>query len=160
MFKILKSIFALLLVVVVVVTTGGFSIFTHQCDCCNSYELSLSELNACCETEGEEYTCDLDAQKSSCCAEKIHVDHKNHSCKNDHCCQINTRFFRLGNLFLNTRDIQVDKIQIPVQLQQIIHTETIQIEFVKKLIHISENSPPKIPFKKFVVFAHQLKIPF
>ncbi len=144
----------------VVVTTGGFSIFSHQCNCCNSYEFSLTGFNACCEMEGQDATCETDTHKSSCCTEKIHVEQKNHSCKTDNCCQIDSRFFRLDNLFEKTRDIQINKIQIPVQLQQIIHTETIQIDFVKKLIFIAENSPPKIPYKNFVVFAHSLKIPF
>ena len=159
MFKILKSIFSLILVVMVVVTTGGFRIFSHQCNCCHSYEFSLTGINTCCEIEEKNNTCDIEDHESLCCSEKIHVEIKK-QCKTDQCCQVISRFYRLDNLFNKTEDIQINKVQFFDETKQIIHTETHQNEFVKKLIYIAENSPPKIPYKNFIVFAHTLKIPF
>jgi len=144
----------------VVVTTGGFSVFSHDCNCCDSYELSLTGFTACCEMEETEVSCKTESHASACCTEKIHVEQKNHSCKTDQCCQLASKFYRLDNSYEKTRDIQINKIQFSNQLQRIINTEIIQNDFFNKLIFIAKNSPPKIPYKNFVVFTHSFKIPF
>jgi hypothetical protein len=160
MFKLLKKILVLSIAILVVLTTGGFKVYSHQCDCCHTTELSLTDFDDCCELDEAMAVCEADGQAEACCQDETHDAHENHSCEADHCCQIESEFYKLDNAYEKANALQIHAFQFVKKLEQIIYTESQQLDFVDKLIFVSGNAPPKLSSRLFVVFSHSLKIPF
>ena len=160
MFKLLKKILVLFIAILVVLTTGGFKVYSHQCDCCHTTELSLTDFDECCDLEEGIAVCETDAPAGTCCPDNNHVANEHHSCEADHCCQIESDFYKLDNAYEKANAIQIQPFQYVKTLEQIIHTESLHLDFVDKLIFVSGNAPPKLSSRFFLVFSHSLKIPF
>ncbi len=160
MFKLLKKILVLFIAVLVVLTTGGFKVYSHQCDCCNTTELSLTSFDDCCDMDEGIVVCATDAHAGTCCPDENHAAMENHSCKTNHCCQIESKFFKLDNAYEKAKALQFQPFQFVKKLEQTIHTESLHLDFVDKLIFIAAKAPPKLSCWLFVVFSHALKIPF
>ena len=156
MFKLFQKIVSVILVLVILTTTSGFRIYSHDCACCGTDEISFVEFEECCEDEQETMICDLSHQaETACCAEVVSMQH---DCEETHCCEINSSFFKLHELFEKAKMLTVKYLKITNYPVQVIDTEPLVERANTGFLDISENSPPKIPIRDFVIFSHSLKI--
>lgn len=159
-FNMLKKISVLLFSALVLITTGGFKIYSHHCDCCHITEFSLTKIDVCCTSH--EMPADCDANKTemqACCNGKMHIAEKKHSCAADHCCKIESRYFKLKSFFEIKKHFELKGFQVFENLIQIFHTEISIGNFVKKILRLADHSPPVFSQLDFVIFSHSFKIP-
>lgn len=155
MFKLLQKILALILALVVLTTTTGFRIYSHDCDCCGTEEISLVEIQECCGESGNA-TCDISHMKDAdCCTGKEPI---HHDCKKSQCCSVDSDFYKFYQLFEKSKVLTVHTPNFENFPIQIIDTEPLVTKAITGFLDTSEDSPPRIPVREFVIFSHSLKI--
>jgi hypothetical protein len=161
MSKSLIKISSLLLVVSILIATSGFSIYTHECNCCGSEDISLVDFQTCCEQNEKEHICATGQQlPEACCDEKEKDQQRDHVCSTNHCCTVESDFHKLKNEFEKTKTPSVQKIDLRVYFIQTLETETLIKPILNKLLQIADESPPILLTRDFIIFSHALKIPF
>lgn len=160
MFRVLKAISAILLAILVLITTGGFNIYSHDCDCCGTSDVSLVGLEVCCNKQDQPHFETVHHQTSSCCEAQSTVVKKSQVCHADKCCQIESTFYKLDYLFEKSQVSRIYNFEILAPFLTVITPEILVFDFVRKLIFISDSSPPKISARDIVIFGKALKISF
>ncbi len=156
MIKLIQKISAVLLALVVLATTSGFHIYSHDCDCCGSEDISLIAIEECCIDTQKSNTCNLlHEQDASCCPVNETSDH---NCQDADCCEVENHFVKLKNDFDKSRDLVLHFPNLENFLLQIIDAESIAEKSIHGFLEKSDKSPPKIPVRDFVIFCHSLKI--
>ena len=162
--EILKKIFSVLLALWIVVPTGGVNVYTHTCTGCDSFEVSVSEIDVCCSPEiiEAETCCEKTVKETStCCSSKDQScdDHKS-NLKKDQCCTFEQQYFKLENSFDKTRQINIVVIAHCVDLNFVNISKDIQTEKKSnQMIDISTHAPPDIFGKDMLIFLQALKVP-
>lgn len=156
MIKLFHKILSVVLAVVILTTTSGFRIYSHDCDCCGTDEISLVKIDGCCEDTPETIVCDLSLhQKAACCEGP---EQTAHDCKDAQCCEIESDFFKLQESFEKSSVLTIKLPKLTNFQLQIIDTETLAEKVNIVFLNISKDTPPKIPNRDFVIFSHSLKI--
>lgn len=154
--KLFQKILSLTLAVIILTTTSGFRIYTHECDCCGSDEISLVQIDECCEESDEPMVCDLSHhQEAACCST---TEQSVHDCEDAQCCEVEADFYKLHELFEKSKVLTVRLPNLENFPLQIIDTEPLAEKANTILLDSSKDSPPKIPIRDFVIFSHSLKI--
>lgn len=156
MFKLFHKIFSLILVIVILTTTTGFRVYSHECDCCGTEEISLVEIQECCVDSHEAMICNISHQQvSACCTAP---EPSGHDCAQSECCEVDSDFHKLNQLFEKSNVLTINYPRLENFSIQIINTEPLVEQAITGFLDTSENAPPKIPIRDFVIFSHALKI--
>ena len=156
MIKLFNKILSVLLALVVLTATSGFRIYSHDCECCGIDEISIVEIEDCCEGAHEAMACDLShKQESACCTDVVQTVH---DCEDAHCCEVESDFFKIRESFDKSKIVTVNAPKLTNITLQIIDTEPLIEKINMGFLDISKDSPPKIPIRDFVIFSHTLKI--
>ena len=158
MYKVLKNILSIVLALVVLLATSGFSIYSHECDCCGKDEISLVAIDTCCEDAHAVQACDLTHMAESDCCTPVTDVEVVHDCETSACCEVQADFVKLKNLFDKSKVLTVKYPVLENHLVQIVDAQAITEKSITGYLQIADNSPPKIPVRDFVIFGHTLKI--
>jgi hypothetical protein len=156
MIKLFQKILSIVLALVVLATTSGFRIYTHDCDCCGTGEISLVEIDECCGDAHDLTPCNVAHQSAgTCCPDQAS---NVHDCEEAHCCVVDADFYKLQEVFEKSKVLKVNLAKIKNSPFSIIDTEPLVQKNNTVFLDISKESPPKIPIRDFVIFSHSLKI--
>lgn len=158
MFKLFQKILSVFIAVLVLVTTSGFRIYSHDCDCCGSDEISFVEIDTCCEEEQTALPCDLIHSFDTPCCPPIEITDILHDCETSGCCEVQADFFKLNNIFDKSKVLNIKYPVLENYMVQVVDTEALTEKTITRYLQVADNSPPKIPFRDFVIFGHALKI--
>jgi hypothetical protein len=162
MVELIKKISAVLLAIVVLVSTSGFTVYEHNCNCCQTTDYSLTIFSSCCDHDSAitNETAPETCSDGICC--NITTDEKtqNHVCSADGCCNFNNNYEKLAVDFDKSQTVSIRFFPKLINVIQILNPIVLVEPELQKLIHISQNAPPILSETDFVIFAHALKIPF
>jgi hypothetical protein len=157
MFKLIQNISILTLAFFTLVATSGFNVHEHNCNCCETEVVSLVNVDVCCDFEID--VCESESAELSCCSSTPIVSVDTDTCPGNDCCRIVQDFHKIDNDFKYQNTLHLKHFYFHTRTIQQIKTEVQASGLVKKLIFISDKSPPKISVDDFIIFSNSLKIP-
>ncbi len=162
MFNVVKKISAIFLAFVVIITTSGFNIYSHDCNCCETNDISLAKPEACCNPDFDNIICEVGESEhtSDCCPAETPKPDKSRICSSGSCCLVEHTFYKIHSYFQKQSNNIIQQIYPECYSNLIIKTDIEATTFIKKMVFISGKSPPKISVDDFLIFCHTLKIPF
>lgn len=162
MVEIIKKSVAVFLAIVVLISTSGFTVYEHNCNCCQTTDYSLTNFTSCCDHDSET-SVDTAPQICSdgiCCNTAADEETQNHVCSIDGCCNFDNNYEKLTVDFDKSQTVSIRYFPQLIHVIQILKPQVLVEPELQKLIHISQNAPPILAETDFVIFAHALKIPF
>lgn len=157
MFKLIQNISILTLAFFTLVATSGINVHEHNCKCCETEVVSLVNIDACCDHEID--VCESESAELSSYHSTSTSAIDTETCLGNDCCWIVQDFHKIKNDFQYQNTLLLKHFYIHTCTIQQIKTEVQASGLVKKLIFISDKSPPKISVDDFILFCSSLKIP-
>lgn len=159
MTKIFQKSLAIVLSLIVIITTSGLNIYTHSCGCCQSFDVSITAFDECCD-HTENQICKLsDEGQSPCCEEHAPDTDPVHECRKDGCCRFDHQFLKMAENFDRPAPFIIQYFEPAAVVKQILSPDFDQHDEAEKLSTFCSSLPPPSQVgKAFIIFAHSLKI--
>lgn len=155
--------FAIFMAAWMIVSTGGFSVYAHECHCCETFDISVSEISDCCSHEEGNEICDVETLVNTpCCSTTNTAPDKKppHNCQTSDCCKISQNFYKLDSSFDTARPFIVKSFAKLTGIIQVIDTEGTVINSYSEITDTAEQGLKYLTGRTFILFSHQLKISF
>lgn len=156
--KIMQKSAIVFLAFMLVVATGGFSIYSHFCNCAGKETASFFS-DSSCQVEkapAVESKC-CNTEVPACCQEKAATKHDD-SCKKDNCCNTSSRFIKISDDY--TVSFGKLSLKFVIAFINILTGVTFQVEpkeVSTRIPDFNDTSPP-LYGAELLHHIHQLKI--
>jgi len=157
--KIFQKSLAIVLSLVVIVTTSGLNIYTHSCGCCQSFDVSITVFDECCN-HAEKQICQLpDDGQTACCEDHAADAETAHECRKDGCCKFGHDFMKISENFDRPAQVTIQYLEQTATVIELNYNDfDLDIEIENDVVLNISLPPPPLAGKAFVVFTHSFKI--